>query len=320
MGDAVLDGRREGLLAQHRAAERVALQRVLVGDVERLEARASPRRSVPVVDEDLARGVGRRVERDQHLQSGLGADHRHALMRCELGRAGEGQVPGARELDQRARQPVDAHGRVAFDAGRDPQRLDAEEIAGGVDRIAADVVEPPAADLRLVAHVRRIGERIAEKRLDRLGGAERSILGEVAGSLPPGRMAGHERLGHELAGAAPGVDQLLGLRGGQRDRLLAEHVLAGLHGADAPGHVQVVGQRVVDRLDVGIGQQGLVAPIGARDAELRRDTVGLGLVARGDRGDARVAATLHAGNDLPGRDKGGAEHPPVDDPCHADLH
>ena len=63
------------------------------------------------------------------------------------------------------------------------------------------------------------------------------------------------------------VHQLLAFGRGQADRLFAQHVLARLQGLDRPGHVQVVGQRIVDRLDLGIGQQLLVGAIGLGNAQ-----------------------------------------------------
>lgn len=51
---------------------------------------------------------------------------------------------------------------------------------------------------------------------------------------------------------------------------------------DDPGGVHVVGQRDVDRLDGGIGEEGAVAGVMAGHAGFVREGVGLGLVARGD--------------------------------------
>ena len=50
--------------------------------------------------------------------------------------------------------------------------------------------------------------------------------------------------------SARDVEHLLRLRGVRRERLFAQHVLAGAQGADRPLVVQAVGQRDVDRVDV----------------------------------------------------------------------
>ena len=60
------------------------------------------------------------------------------------------------------------------------------------------------------------------------------------------------------------------LCGGERDRLLAQHVLAGRCRLDRERHVQMVGQRIVHRLDLGIAQQLGVGAVGARYAERLR--------------------------------------------------
>ena len=49
------------------------------------------------------------------------------------------------------------------------------------------------------------------------------------------------------------------------ERLLAQHVLSGLEGADRPLDVHGVRERDVDRLDVGILEERLIAPVCALD-------------------------------------------------------
>ena len=49
------------------------------------------------------------------------------------------------------------------------------------------------------------------------------------------------------------------------ERLLAEHVLARFERPDRPVRVHRVRQRDVDRLDLGVGEKLVVAPVGARD-------------------------------------------------------
>ena len=79
--------------------------------------------------------------------------------------------------------------------------------------------------------------------------------------------AHHERFRDEPARTIARRDERLGLFRVERDRLLAQHVLARLERADRPRHMQLVGQRIVDRLDLGVGQQVFVGSIGAGDAE-----------------------------------------------------
>jgi hypothetical protein len=71
-------------------------------------------------------------------------------------------------------------------------------------------------------------------------------------------LAHHEGLLDELAGAVAHGDEGTRLFRAQRDRLLAEHVFARLRGLDRPGHVEVIRERVVDGVHVGVGQEILV--------------------------------------------------------------
>ena len=78
------------------------------------------------------------------------------------------------------------------------------------------------------------------------------------------------------------VDHPFGVGGRQRQRLLAQDVLAGAGGGDRPLGVEVVRQRDVDGVHVRVGEQRLVRRRGRRDAQLGRDLARQGAVARGD--------------------------------------
>ena len=80
------------------------------------------------------------------------------------------------------------------------------------------------------------------------------------------------------------------------DRLFAQHVLAGLGRLDRQRHVQVVRQRIVDRVDLRVGEHLLVRAVGLRNPELARGLFGTRTVARRDRDDLGEFALLHGGN------------------------
>jgi hypothetical protein len=69
------------------------------------------------------------------------------------------------------------------------------------------------------------------------------------------------------------------------ERLLAQDVLAGLERAQSPLDVQRIGKRDVDGLDVGVGQQRVVAAIRPFDPLIARVSLGPRLVSAGDRED-----------------------------------
>ncbi len=155
--------------------------------------------------------------------------------------------------------------RIAIDERDAARGLGLEEEAAGDDRVAADVVEAAAADVRLVADVGGIEVVVAEEHLHRAQRADAALAHELAGAQPLRMEAHHERLGDQrLADRRAKRRRLVG---GQRDRLFAQHVLARGGGRERERHVQVIGQRVVDRLDLRIGEQRLVRAVGLGNAE-----------------------------------------------------
>ena len=83
------------------------------------------------------------------------------------------------------------------------------------------------------------------------------------------------------------------------------------------GDMQLVGQRIVDRLDVGVGEQFLIGAVGARDAEPLGRRPRPRAIARGDGLDAAHRALLHRRDHFLGGDLGDAEHAPSDGIAHA---
>ena len=153
------------------------------------------------------------------------------------------------EGQRRHRGQVDAVGRPL---GRrlHPRRPLARRQAHQAHRIAAGIEQRAAAERRAEADIGRIVEVHPEARADQPHLADRALREPLA----QGR---HVRLGHVRIAlaqdhlvAARGVEHRLGLGRRHGDRLLAQHVLAGLGGADRPFGVHAVGQRDVDRIDV----------------------------------------------------------------------
>ena len=120
------------------------------------------------------------------------------------------------------------------------------------------MVAPPARS-ELVANVREAGEWEAEGGIDSPQGAQLPAPHDLGGPHGEGVVAVVEGLHHHQPGALgrrnrhlPGFNRVRG------ERLLAEHVLAGFQGFQRPLRVQSVGQRVVDGIDAGVVQQGLI--------------------------------------------------------------
>src|SRR6185503_14557831 len=98
-----------------------------------------------------------RVHRNLDFDAAFGAAQMHALIGTTLGGNGEIKVAAAAEIQQCAGQPVGAKRRIAVEQRDSPQRIRFEEETSRSDRIASDVVERAAADVRLVTDVRRVG-------------------------------------------------------------------------------------------------------------------------------------------------------------------
>jgi len=132
---------------------------------------------------------------------------------------------------------------------------------------AADVEEGSAPVLRDVPDVVGVVVEVREPALHRAELADPTGADELAYSLPRGVEAVHESLHQPDASSGAGVDHLLRLSCVQRQRLLAQDVLAGPGRRDRPLGVEVVRQRDVDRVDLVVGQQVLVRAMRLRDPE-----------------------------------------------------
>jgi hypothetical protein len=91
--------------------------------------------------------------------------------------------------------------------------------------------------------------------------ADRSRGDQVARLQPLRMRPDHERLGHQLVGSLLHFRQRPRLGGVHADRLFAEHVFACFERPDGPRHVQVIRQRIVDRLDLVVLQKRLVRTV-----------------------------------------------------------
>ena len=213
------------------------------------------------------------------------------------------------EVEDGRAQAVDAQGRVAVDRRHHPGRLGAGDEARGGHRVAADVEHAAAAPAQHVPDVGRIGQQVAEMAVDRLELADPPAADELARRQPLRVRAHHEGFLDVDAGTVARRQQRPRVGQVHAERLLAQHVLAGLGGLDRPGHVEMVGQGVVDRVDLGVGQERLVAVVAARDAQAVRHLAAAGRLARGQGHDLAARRPLQRWNDLLARDLGRAEHP-----------
>ena len=107
-------------------------------------------------------------------------------------------------------------------------------------------------------------------------------------------------------------NELLGFGGIHGQRLFAKHMLARFGCLDGPRHVQMIGQRIINDVDLGIGQQLFVRTVGAPDPQILRRFLRFGEIARRNGGDFRKLAMPHAWNDAAHRNSGHAQNTPAE--------
>src|SRR4029450_5982166 len=180
------------------------------------------------------------------------------------------------------------------------------EDAVGVEGVAAEVHEGAAGQLQRPAGVAvggggNDGAGLDPPQLPELAGGEQ---------LPPAArdrvVQVVEAFQHGHAGRGGGVADLGGLGGVAGRRLLGEHVPGGGGGGQVPGAVEAVGQRVVDALDLGVGEHVGVGADDPLDPVGGRERLGARPVAGGHR-DQGVAGGAGGGGQGQAGDPGGAE-------------
>ncbi len=125
-----------------------------------------------------------------------------------------------------------------------------------------------------------------------------------------GIAADHEGFADLDSSTRANREESFGFRNGKTDRLLAENMLTGFGGSDSPRDVEMIGKRIVDSVDIRIGEKSFVRAVRRGNAQGGGRLLRLRKTARCDGGDAGVLALLHGGDDFPA-DAGGAENSPA---------
>src|SRR5262245_46954919 len=116
-----------------------------------------------------------------------------------------------------------------------------------------------------------------------------------------------EGLDEHASGPLGGRGHRLRLVDARRERLLAENVLARLEGTDRPLGVERVRQRIVDGVDLRVGEQCRIRFVDAGNLMPRREAPRALRVAGGDREDARFGHPSRRPHERHGRDPRRAE-------------
>jgi hypothetical protein len=124
--------------------------------------------------------------------------------------------------------------------------------------------------------------------------------------------ADHESFADLDAGAGTHGEESFGLRNGEAEGLLAENVLARLRSFDGPGDVKLIGERVVDGVDIGVGEELFVRSVSGGDAKGGCCFLSLRKIAGCDTNYARIATLLHGRDNFLEADSRGAENSPAE--------
>ena len=244
--------------------------------------------------------------------------HQPAAVRGDLGPAGGPRGHRRRHGRDRAAGVAAGDRDVEVDAGVREHRgggqllgLAEEQVREG-QRVDAHVEQRARAELRGRAAGRRAGvDDEAELGVQVARGAERALAESVAATArTTGWHAVHIASISSRSRRSASANSCSASRGAQRDRLLAEHVLAGLEGGGDVLDVQRVRRRDVDRVDGLVGEQLLVRAVRRREAVLLRERRGSCLRARADRGELGVRHQPEVPGEGAG-DASGPENPPT---------
>ena len=224
----------------------------------------------------------------------------------------------ARKAEVRAHPAVDPR-RGQARLGADHLGLGAGEKTHDAHGVRADVHRRTAGEIEPVADVARQEEGNAEDHLDVAQAAELARVDDLPHPRRQRMVSPVKRFAEQLAGALGRLGHARGLRGVGGQRLLAEHVLACLERTDRPCAVQAVRQRIVDGVDLGIGEQRLVGRVRAWEAVLGRELLGSRAVARGDRRNDDVRDVARRANQRHRRDPRGSENADANGSCWSRL-
>ena len=242
---------------------------------------------LPLPPDDDPAGHGAAAGR--HVGSGQedvapAAEDAHDILLGHANAGGDRRHDAAVELQGADRPAVDtglgmqpAGAGHGHGIGEGPARGGARDEPRDGGRVAADVEDAAAAE-RVLPEA-GFGR---EARVEGEGGLHDGHIADdlVAEKLHQARRLGmaavHEGLHEEDPILGRGVQHRLRQVGVDRGRLLDQHMLAGLGGLDGPFGVHRMRRGDVDRLHLGIGQQGFVAamradpaPFGGKGVRLR---------------------------------------------------
>ena len=278
---------------------------------ERFSGHAAAENITPVIYKNSARAIVRRIERDFDFDAAFRAEELHPLVRHEL-RAAHERGLSTGKIEQDGGDPVRLELGVPFYKTDHPRGLLAEDESRRGDGIATDVEDAAPAPVQNIPDVRGVAIEIAEGSHDRAQLPDSTGTDQFARAQPLGMRSHHEGFANLDAKFIAGFEQAAGLRGIAADGFFAEDMLNVAGGANGPLDVHVIGQGIIDSLDLAIGEEFFVGAVGFGNGKLCGDVFRFFDGTGGDGGDFGPLALLHGGNDLARGDVRGAQNSPFD--------
>src|SRR5271165_7190352 len=155
-----------------------------------------------------------------------------------------------------------------------------------MDEVAADVRQSAAAAIDLVADVAGVNIEVAEESEDGAKFANAVLVDEFAQAEPLRVAVDHEGFADFYSGTGADREERFGFRDIEAEWLFAEDVLAGFSGLDRPGNVKLVGQGIVDGVDIWVGEEFFVGSVGGWNAKAGGSFPGLAEITGCDGVDA----------------------------------
>ena len=245
--------------------------------------------------------VAAREPEVRHLDAALRAEDAQHIVLVERDAAGDLGNDAARKMQQRRGPFIDAglaemrHAGHLVRLGERFSRSGPGDEARHRNRIAADVQNAAAGEIVGIEPVLRheARHRKAKARLDHADFADDARFDQFHQFQRLRVQPVHEGFAEKRAGLARRMDHRVGLEGGQPHRLFAKHMLACFRRLDCPFGMTRMRRRNIDRVDLRIRQQSIVACEDARTGEVLGKP-GLAGVARAYRDQRRGLRTRDA--------------------------
>mmetsp|Transcript_29647 Transcript_29647/g.58673 ORF Transcript_29647/g.58673 Transcript_29647/m.58673 type:complete len:247 (+) Transcript_29647:1372-2112(+) len=179
------------------------------------------------------------------------------------------------------------HPILPLNAGRQGYRLLPRHKSGRAKDIDPDIAQAATAAGRLIADVAHVAIVERKRARDMTQCADGTALDHVTHTGPLRVMHDHIGFRRQLAGRIARSNQIVKFTRLQGNRFFTKHMLARRQRLDCPCHMQVIGQRNIDRVNIRICQQRVIAVMDPQPWAKIGERCGLGRIRRRQRHQLR---------------------------------